>query len=291
MSKDLTDAKRNMGSHYPNSAYDAAPGLVRVEPFLTAEVLKRRFFKGMSLKSPITKIEFDLDDLRDFIMRAAVQVEMDSKIDVMPIARRHRLPFDPNNYRQFIHLEIPNKPIQKVIRVAICSASYQHTELENDQYPPGAEIYRIPNQWIEMGQAMRGVLNVNPINPAFSAIGTTTAVAASGATILQFIGQMGWAPAYWVIECTHGFTTENGDAPVLLNEMVGTQAAIMILTELIPQYRIVSQSLGIDGLSQSTSDNAWQLLQIKLQLLEKKYDKMIKQIRTLFGNTFIVSSI
>lgn len=291
MSKDLSYSKRGTGSVYPERVYDSAPGIVRVEPLLTPKKFVERFFKGIPLVSPVTKEKVTVAELKDYIHRGMSLFEVESKTDATPIIRRHRLPFDPNLYHKFIHLEIPNKPIQKVIRLAICSASYQYTPQEGEKYPSGAEIYQVPNEWVEMGNAVRGILNVNPINPAFSAIGTQTAVAASGATILQFIGQMGWVPAYWVVECLHGFCSEDGGVPVVVNEMIGIKAALLLIDNLIPQYQIVSQSLSIDGLGQSVSNQMYQLLQIKQQKLLQDYDRLLKTIKNMLGNNFITSNV
>ena len=291
MSQDFTDAKRGLGSVFPEKVYDSAPGLSRVEPSLTAKILKERFLWGIPLVSPITKEKLTDAQLRSYLQRAACVMEIETKLDFTQVVRRHRLPFDPALYQSFICLEIPNKPISKVLRLAICSSSYQFTEHANDQYPVGAEIYRIPNEWVEMGNALRGTLNVNPINPAFTAIGTQTAVAASGAAILQFIGQIGWVPAYWVVECVHGFVSDNGQLPVVINEIIGTKAAIMLLSNLIPLYHIVNQSLNIDGLGQSVSNQMYQMLQIRLQLLQADLDKMVKTMKTMVGNNFMITNV
>ena len=291
MSQDLKHDKRGLGSVFPEKVYDSAPGLVRVEPPLTAKVLKERFLWGIPLTSPLTKEKLTDAQLREYLHRAACVMEVETKLDFTQVMRRHRLPFDPALYQSFICLEIPNKPISKVHRLAICSASYKFTEHENDKYPVGAEIYRIPNQWVEMGNAIRGTLNVNPINPAFTAIGTQTAVAASGAAILQFIGQIGWVPAYWIVECVHGFVSDSGELPVVINEVIGTKAAILILSALIPLYHIVNQSLNLDGLGQSVSNQMYQMLQIRLQMLQADLDKLVKQLKTMTGNNFLISNV
>lgn len=291
MSIDLKDAKRNIGSVFPEKAIDAAPGFERVEPLITPKMFVSRFFEGIPLISPITKKKITQKELKDYLKRGMAIAEADTKIDIAPVFRRHRLPFDPNLYHKFIHLEIPNKPIQKVNRLAICAASYQFTENEDDEYPAGAEIYKLPNQWIDMAHATRGILNVNPLNPAFSAIGTQTAVAASGATILQFIGQMGWVPGYWVVECLHGFCSEDGNVPVVVNELVGMKAALLLISNLIPQYQIVSQSLSLDGLGQSVTNQAYQLLQIKQQQLMLDYKEMKNTIKTMTGNNFLIGNV
>ena len=290
-SNGLNPAKKATGSVFPERAYDSATGITRIEPLLTAELFKTRFFFGIPLASPLTKEQITPDMMKDFIQRAAAQFEVDAKVFVSPVIQRHRLPFDPNLYHQHIWCEIPNKPIQKVLRLAICSASYDQTPGATDQYPSGAEIFQIPTQWIDMSYAQRGNIFVNPINPAFSAIGTTTAVAASGATILQFIGQSGWVPAYWTAECVMGFCSESGDVPVFVNEAIGTKAAMLLILNLLPLYRIVSHSMGADGLSQSVSNQLWNILQIKYNLLEEAYKHQVKAVKVLTANTLFSSNV
>lgn len=248
---------------------------------------------GIPLVSPITKQKLSDEDIKDYITRGANQLELDAQVDIFPVIRRHRLPFDPNLYYQWIYLEVPNKPIQKVIRAAICSASYLDTgpENENAKYPSGANIYELPNDWIEMGNARRGTLNVIPINPAFTAIGTGDAVGATGAAILAFIGQMGWVPSYWTVECVHGFCSEDGNVPQMINEAIGMAAAIKLLSNLYPLFRVTSQSLSIDGLGQSNSDQLQQLLQVKMQQLQTDYQKIVNRVKAMVSNKMFSSNV
>jgi hypothetical protein len=291
MASDLTDAKRPPGSVFPELVYDAAGGIDRIEPVLTPKVLRKRFFFGLPLISPITKEKITDADIKDYIKRAVNMFEIDAQVEVAPVIRRHRLPFDPSLYHAHIWCEIPNKPVQKVIRLAICSASYSATPQVNDQYPSGAAIYRIPNEWVDMSYASKGKIFVNPINPAFSAIGTSTAVAASGATILQFIGLQGWVPAYWTMECLHGFCSEDGRVPVIVNEAIGARAGIMLLDNLIPLFRTTSQSLGLDGMSQSVTDQLQQLLKQKRDDLLVVYKETVNRIKTITNSKFFASNV
>ena len=291
MARDLSKAKRNIGSVFPENVIDAGSGIGRVEPLLTASRFKSRHFFGIPLISPMTKEKISNADLRDYIKRAVAQVELEAKVEIAPVVRRERLPFDPNMYHQHIYLEIGHKPIQKVIRLAICSAAYNNTLQQDEQYPSGAEIFRIPEEWVEMANSHRGIINVNPINPAFSAIGTTTAVAASGATILQFIGSQGWVPAYWTVEATFGFCSEDGQVPIVINEAVGMKAAMLLIMNMMVLFRNTSHSLGIDGMSQSVADQMWQLLKTKYDTLQPEYLKLIKRLKVLTGNTMFSSNV
>jgi len=286
-------SKKSIGATWPEKAIAAAPGLSRVEPFMTPKKFQKRFLFGIPLTAPLTKEKLELDDMKDYIQRAANLFELETKVSVFPIVKRFRLPFDPNMYSQFIYLECPEKPIQQVKNLSITSASYTETQEanQNARYPRGHEIYTIPTEWVEMGNASRGIINVNPINPAFSAIGTNSAVAASGSTIMQFIGQQGWVPAYWNLEVIIGLGSMEGTVPSIVNEAIGAKAVMLLMDNLIPQYRIVSQSLSIDGLGQSVSDQLYQLLQDKRDQAEKHFKEITNKIKMVTSSKFFSGNV
>ncbi len=298
---DFRDNKRGIHSVYPERAIDAAEGVDRVEPLLTPEMLKERFLFGIPLTSPVTDEKITKKSLRDYIKRGVNKFELDAQIDVMQVVRRHKVPFDPATYYQYIFIEIPHKPIRSVNKLAIVSAvvgaedlspfGFQPPDPNDDFYPEGSEIYRIPSDWIELGNALRGQLNVVPLNPAFSAVSFTQAASGSGAALLTFLGSRGWIPAFWIVECVHGFCSDDGTVPVVVNEAIGAQAAIMILDNLIPQYRVTSSSLGVDGLSQSVGDQMYALLQDKRKELQTKYDGLVRRFKTLTSSKMFSSNL
>lgn len=289
---DPLQVKKGTGSVYPISAIDAAGGPDRIEHMLTPAMLRSRFLFGIPLVSPLDPKQKITDkELRDYIKRAVNQVEMDVKTTISPVLHRVRLPFDPRLYYNNIWCEVAQKPINRLIRFAICSASYVDTPGAGDRYPSGAQIFQIPSQWVDMSYAAQGKIFVNPINPAFTAVGFTEAAASSGATILQFIGIQGWVPAYWTLEVEIGFCSQEGNVPVIVNEAVGAKAAILVLDNLIPLFRISNQSLNIDGQGQSTTDDLQRLLKQKRDDLLVEYKAQTKAMKTYIGATFFASNV
>lgn len=286
-----SNVKKLPGSVYPEAVYSATSGLQRVEAFLTPSVLKMRMLAGIPMVLPITKEKVTDEMLNDYIKRAANLFEADAMVDVSPVLRRVRLPFDPNLYEQNMWMEVPYKPVQLLVSMYISSANYSNTSEQDKKYPGGAQLYIIPNDWVDMSYAQKGKIFVNPINPAFAAIGSSRAAASVGANILQFIGQQGWVPAFWTVEVVTGLCNQNGQVPLIVNEAIGMKAAILFLTNLFPLYRVGGHSLGLDGMSQSVTDNFQQLLQAKLQLLEEDYAKLVKRIKFMCGNTGFVSNV
>lgn len=290
-------AKKGTGAVYPERAIDGTGLYAELEPLLDGKTMQRRFLFGIPLISPMTKEKLTPEDLTDFVTRGMARFQMDSKTIVQTKILRHRLPFDPNLYNQHIFCEVPMKPIRRVIRLAICSSNYRDqvdqdgNPLGDAKYPTGGNIYTIPNDWVEMGNAVRGYINVNPLSPAFTALGTASATGAAGATILQFIGQQGWVPAYWTLEAETGLSCEDGSVPVIVNEAIGSAAAIYACDILLPLFRTASQSMSVDNLSQSVNDRMIELLQDKRNTLEVRYKEIIKQLKVMFGNSFFSSNV
>jgi hypothetical protein len=290
-------AKKPTGAVYPERAIDGTGIYAELEPLLDGKTFARRFLFGIPLISPLTKEKLGPDDMEDLVKRALGKFQTDSKALVQTKVLRHRLPFDPNLYNQHIFCELPFKPVRRILRLAICSSSYtaqfddQGNPLGDAKFPTGGNIYTIPNEWIEMGNAVRGYINVNPLSPAFTALGTAQATGAAGATILQFIGQQGWVPAYWTCEAETGLMCEDGSVPVIVNEAIGSMAAIYAIEMLLPLFRYASQSMAIDGLSQSLSHQMINILQMKLEYLTTRYKEIIKQLKTMFGNNLFSSNV
>ena len=299
---DLSKAKKPIHGHWPERVIQSAPGIERFEELMTPKKLKSRFFLGLPLTSPLTGEKITPSDMKEAIMRACNILETDIRTEIMPTIKRHRLPFDAELYSRFIHLEIPHKPIQKVLALQICSSSYLQNGQEpgstplpgqppeiNPRYPNGDVLYTIPVEWIDMANANRGILNVNPFSPAFTAVGVATTPSASPLT--AFLGQLRFVPGFWNVTVLSGLGCEDGTVPVYVNEVVGCKAAILLLDNLIPLYRIASQSLGADGLSQSVNDLGYQLLKQKRDDLEVKYKEYCKTLKSLTGNTLFVSNV
>ena len=300
MSTDFKDAKKPFGATFPERAIDGTGLYAEIEPLLDGKLMQRRFLFGIPLISPMTKEKLGVEDLEDFVKRGMARFQMDSKALVQTKLLRHRLPFDVNLYKQYMALEIPYKPIRRVLRVAICSASYAGVldklgqPEANKEFPSGGELYKIPSEWIESGNQHRGLINVVPLGVLFSGASMgfdSQAAAVSGQALLMIIGAMGWLPAFWTVEAETGLMNEDGMVPVIVNEAIGSASAIYACDILLPLFRTASQSMSVDSLSQSVNDRMIELLQDKRNTLEVRYKEIIKQLKVMFGNAFFTSNI
>lgn len=269
---DYTDSKSATGKPYPENAI--ATARQQLEPLLTVDQLKSRFLFGVPLvsamKDPFTgKSQILTDDmLADIIEGAISQAELELKIDIFPVKRREKHPFDIQLYNSFGYFQLSHRPCTSVDKLSVTPS--------NDR-----DVYTMPNEWVEGAYLHRGQVNIVPLTVGFVG-GTALPQASGGAAFLSILGQAAWIPAWWQIEYTSGFV--DGNLPRVINDYIGAQAATEVLSMLGLTYaRSNSHSLGIDGLSQSVSTPGPEIFKVRLEELEEKKKALMKKIKAIFG--------
>lgn len=280
---DYTNSSVDPRSTYPENAIDTQEWS-RVEPLLTSELLTRRFLKGIPLvssqKNPLTnKYDvWDEEDLKDVIFRSVSQVEMDAKIDIFPVKRSEKQAFDRNEMIDLGYMRLNHRPILSVDKLSIAPGN-------------SPDILVIAKEWVSHADFPRGLIRIIPtINtivsggyiPANGSVG-------QGSAFVALMGGLPWIPAFWTVEYTTGFN--NGNIPRVLNELIGCYAAIEVLSMLATTNKASSQSLGMDGLSQSTSNAGPQVYDGRIKVLDDRRKQLLGKFKALFGGKFILSNI
>jgi hypothetical protein len=258
---------------YPENCVETPYG--RLEPILGYDELVNRHLLGIALVSqmldPLTKkpVAITPDKVKDIIDGAIQQAELELKIDIFPVKRSEKYPFDRFLYDSFGHFVVRNRPVMSVDKVSVTPSN-------------GQDVYVLPLEWLEMANAVRGQINIIPMTAAFVQGGIVPANPAGGQMFLQIMGNRGWIPAYWLIDYTSGFP--DGMVPRIINEFIGTVAAMEILSQLAATYaRAQSHSLSLDGQSQSVSGPGPNLFKVRMDELEAKRKKLMKQIKNQFN--------
>lgn len=265
-------------STYPIKAVDSA-SFPRVEPVIDAKKFKSRFMFGVPLASPITGEVMTDEMIEDRIIESMNLIEMECKIDIAPVKRKVRLPFAKDLYEEFFYVEIPNRPVLSIDKLAVTS-------------PDRVDIYIFPPNWIDDANFIDGRVNVLPLAP-----GQTTAYSqpyntssAAGAFLLA-LSIAPNTPVFWEVDFTSGFDIENSGVPANINRMIGLKCAINIFNLLIPQFQNSSYSLGLDGVSQSQTTQAPQLYaQIRDQYIAE-YDKLKDQVKMMYNNSLVMGMV
>ena len=71
--------------------------------------------------------------------------------------------------------------------------------------------------------------------------------------------------------------------PRVINEIIGINAALEILSLLQATNKSQSYSLSVDGLSQSSTTPGPQVYQARIDFLLKKKDGLVKKIKNTYG--------
>jgi hypothetical protein len=259
---------------YPVGATDSSEVLRRAEPLLTPEKLISRYLKGINLT------QYTDDELKDIIILSADKAELMIDTTITPVIRKEKHPFDRSLYRSFIHIMANFGPILQINKVCIRSS--------NDK-----NIFEIPADWIESARFYQKQINIIPLT-VVGATGVSQGQP-TGAAGLAFIAAMNggidWVPSYWEIEYTTGVSIKEGQVPAIINDLIGTIAAINILGNLGPQNRNTSISISHDGISQSSSNPGPNIYQVRLAELVAERDQAVKKIRRVFYNKRFVTNI
>lgn len=277
MSKNFTQTKRFGTAMYPVHAETTSGLIRRCEPFLTPELLRSRFLKGIRLQFQ-NGDSFTDDELKDRIMLAMNEVELLLGATITREAFKEKAPFDYALYKAYIHIQSEHRPMVSLEHLAIVSAD-------------GNNIFELPVTWIEAANFSKGLINVIPLLAAYGVNSVQGAVGNAGIAFLTVIGGLNWVPAYWQINYTAGLSNKEGQVPVPVNELIGICATIAILSEIAPLNRWNSQSQSQDGISQSSSGPGPNLYARRIDELEKKKEDLTKKLKAIFSTRYFVGNI
>lgn len=268
---DLTNAKDIYGGKVYIENEVESP-FVRTGPLITPERLRMNFLLGIPLvgfiKDPITK-QFPVitdDILASIINRAVTTAEMETGLIIFPTEINDKYPFHRPDYDSFSYFRVKNTPLSKIIKLAITPAN-------------NLDIYIIPNDWISFEDTTR--INVIPINTSLVTGGAIPENTATGSAFLSVMGRSWYTPAFWSLDAIYGF--DEGKIPTVINEVIGIIAALDVLSQLAATFRTTSNSLSIDGTSQSASGPGPNIYAIRIKdLMDKKKD-LVKKIKHEYG--------
>jgi hypothetical protein len=273
---DFTDAKQGP-KLYPENSIEA--DTQRTEPIITPQLLVTRFLMGVDftkypMKDPFTGkvIRWTPEMVKDIIDGAMNTAEAELGIYLRPVVFQEKYPFDRFAYASYGYFNVRQRPVSKIVSIAVTP-------------PNGEDVYSMPLEWVETAYLPRGQINIIPMTAAQVGGDSTSISPASangGAFYLTVVQNRGWVPAYWQIEYVAGYC--DGLVPRIVNDLIGTIAAMEILSMLAANRADVnSASLGIDGLSQSTSGPGNQIYKVRLEDLEKKRILLVKKVKALTG--------
>ena len=150
----------------------------------------------------------------------------------------------------------------------------------------------MPLEWVEIKNAQWGQVNIIPLTIALTN-GNPTAIptTAGGALLLSvFQGRSHWVPSFWKIKYTCGFP--EGKIPKVVNDLIGTIAAMEVLSQLASTYgKSSGSSLSIDGASQSVSTPGPEIFTKRINDLTLKREMLVAKLKNYYGLKFFSDNV
>jgi hypothetical protein len=277
------------GEVFPNNAINSGESWAETEPLITPEKVKQLHLFGIPLVSGMRDPNtgkndvFPITQIAEHIDYAVAQAELDTGLSIFPRQFDKSVPFDPQEYKSYGYMTLPNRPIASLQEVSI--------KIANNE-----KLWTVPLEWISTSNLVWGQLNILTVGiiGVVTDTGKTQVIpdAAGNAMLLNalFSRDSYWMPEFWRVKYTAGFP--DGKVPKAVNDLIGTITAIDILGLLATTYaKNTSQSLSVDGLSQGSSGLGPQLFDARIKLLQAKRIKLIKQLKQIFQLLFYSNNI
>lgn len=300
---DFSNKKPNPHGAYPQDhealpadpATNVGSGFTRVEQWMTVERLKDEYLFGIPLVSPVTQQRLSDVTLKNIISKAASRVELECNIDVFPVVRVVRQPYDRVKMTQgFNQIETGVRNINTLLEVSIRSSNSFNTQQNvNYQTDPtnteGSVLYNFPLEWIDPSLMRKGIIMFVPLQSAANGIVPGGLIGGTSAPLFQVLTQLTNIPGYFFIRYSSGW--QENSIPSIVNDLIGTYAAMEVLSLLGPTNKWNSQSIGIDGASQGISGPGNQIFALRMQELATKAENLKDLIKSRFSNKIFMRHI
>jgi hypothetical protein len=245
----------------------------------TVEVLKRTSLFGLPLKSAFTGQEIPDETLEDFIKQAISSLEHELNIFITPVAFEDRYDFDKKLFfHSYAWQKLNNGPILTVDEVSLDFTSFVK---ENSKivFPNDFVVIQAQDSAIQLVPTIGGTLSGFLIS-VFSG-NHYAAVFASGLT--RF-------PGAYRVKYTAGFLPDK--VPALISALIEKKAAYLALGAIGHLlFPFQSNSVSLDGVSQSVSNAGPQYLVNRIQNLQEQIERDMEAARGYYQRKIILDFI
>lgn len=247
------------------------PGFTRLEPLITVQGLQDTYLFGIPLASVLTRAKMKTEAIQTFITRAISKAEHVVKIPISPVKFQEFHDYNLFDYQKWDFVQLNHWPILQV-------------ESFRGQYPFTDQFIEFPTDWISCYNEF-GYIQLVPKNGSFSQFLITR-----DASLLPLIlgGRMRW-PQLWEITYTAGF--EQDKIPGIINDLIGTYAAIEVLRLVNRVLFVGSHGISIDGVSQSMGLPSPGWLAGEIKSMEEKAKELADTIKRFYNKQILISAI
>jgi hypothetical protein len=256
----------------------------RTEPLITVDRIKDEYLFGIPLVASLTGQELPERVLRQAILKSVGDFETSVHIPAMPVRITDRFDFERADDMQFGMRQLTRFPILKIENLKALWPGRNDILMGVDGGTTQEVDY--PTSWVTL-QGDRGIFRIVPNTG--SIVNADASFIASSAYRSIILGGLKQWPNMWRVTYIAGFPSDQ--VPILVNDLIGTFAAIRMLGMLGPAiFPVNSHATGIDGMSQSTSTAGPQWLANRLQELTAERDRLIAQVKAYYGTDIYFSA-
>lgn len=209
------------------------------EAIITVDKLKKTYLFGVIVRNRETNEDYSPEAYQQNIDNAISFLEHFLDISISPVKKFEEFKdYRINDYADWGYFQMNNYPVK-------CIRKMELVYFREEDGTPIA-VQTIPNNWLRL-QAHDGLVRMIP-NSKFPA---NLQISQTGAFFPELL-RSSLVPHAWKFTYDYGF--DPGCVPVLLNQAIGTIAAINTLIvggHLILGAGIAGTSISLDGLSQS----------------------------------------
>jgi hypothetical protein len=260
---------------YPQSASSVSDLFERMEPLITPSLVKSRYLHGVDIS------DYSEEEIKQEIWLACQEVELLLNMPLFPIEITEGKPYEYNHYSNYWHFKTERRPVQSIIAVEIVSAD-------------GQVVWKAPQEWISTALIKtKSQINFIPLLSTIAGGSQINTGDTTGNSIfLQAMGHARWIPSFWRLKYIAGLGDCEGNMPVLINDLIGLSASTEILSAKQNQFIHGSQSLGQDGISQSSSlKNGGNVYQARIDMLTQRRQMIIERVKMVFNNKYFISNL
>jgi hypothetical protein len=258
------------------STDQARPAVDRYCSLPTAADLRKRKLFGIPLCSQLTGEAIDDSSIEFYISAAISEIEHMLDIYITPVTFKEKHDYRRFNFTwnyNYLKLDHPN-----ILSVQSVELSFSNDADVNGFVDfPLEHVHVMPQEGViqlvpAFGTSLSGFL--------LSAFSGTQFHALRATGITDFPGGVR-------VEYTAGFNIDK--VPTVICNLIETMAAIGLLSEMGPVlFPNNSVSIGIDGVSQSTSNPGPQFLTTRMAELEKEMERQLDAVKGYYQRKFLV---
>lgn len=220
----------------PNSVSETA--FLDAEPIITPDELKVRYLFGLDL-SDENGNELPRETIQHAINSAVSYLEHKLDIIIKPRDFLEKYDLKQKDYTNFNFLQLKKRPLRELKSLKA-------------KLPSNRELINYPPEWFTV-EKESSQIQLAPTEGTFSSM-----VVSQGGSFLPLLyGTRDYWPHLFEISYSAGF--DNDCIPIIINEMIGMQAAIRlfeILGDIVLSPGLAGESVGLDGANTSKNTTA-----------------------------------